>query len=298
MIIKDEVKEALDKGAPVVALESTLIAHGLPYPENLEVARDLENIIREEGAVPATIAVINGEIHIGLTEDELLYIAQSKDVWKLSTREIPICVAQKKVGATTVSATSYLASYVGIKVFSTGGLGGVHRGVSKTWDISRDLEELAKTEIIVVSSGAKSILDLPKTVEYLETKGVIVLGYKIDEFPAFYTRRSGLPIPKVEDIEEIVDIYSEKKKLNIPGAIVVGNPIREEVEIPMDEVNEWINMALSIADAEKIKGKRVTPFILEKLKDISKGKSLTANLVLLKDNARLASKIAVRLQNV
>ncbi|HID15291.1 MAG TPA: pseudouridine-5'-phosphate glycosidase, partial [Candidatus Atribacteria bacterium] len=176
VIIKDEVKEALDKGAPVVALESTLIAHGLPYPENLEVARDLENIIREEGAVPATIAVINGEIHIGLTEDELLYIAQSKDVWKLSTREIPICVAQKKVGATTVSATSYLASYVGIKVFSTGGLGGVHRGVSKTWDISRDLEELAKTEIIVVSSGAKSILDLPKTVEYLETKGVIVLG--------------------------------------------------------------------------------------------------------------------------
>lgn len=298
MIIKDEVKEALDKGAPVVALESTLIAHGLPYPENLEVARDLENIIREEGAVPATIAVINGEIHIGLTEDELLYIAQSKDVWKLSTREIPICVAQKKVGATTVSATSYLASYVGIKVFSTGGLGGVHRGVSKTWDISRDLEELAKTEIIVVSSGAKSILDLPKTVEYLETKGVIVLGYKTDEFPAFYTRRSGLPIPKVEDIEEIVDIYSEKKKLNIPGAIVVGNPIREEVEIPMDEVNEWINMALSIADAENIKGKRVTPFILEKLKDISKGKSLTANLVLLKDNARLASKIAVRLQNV
>lgn len=298
MIIKDEVKEALDKGAPVVALESTLIAHGLPYPENLEVARDLENIIREEGAVPATIAVINGEIHIGLTEDELLYIAQSKDVWKLSTREIPICVAQKKVGATTVSATSYLASYVGIKVFSTGGLGGVHRGVSKTWDISRDLEELAKTEIIVVSSGAKSILDLPKTVEYLETKGVIVLGYKTDEFPAFYTRRSGLPIPKVEDIEEIVDIYSEKKKLNIPGAIVVGNPIREEVEISMDEVNEWINMALSIADAENIKGKRVTPFILEKLKDISKGKSLTANLVLLKDNARLASKIAVRLQNV
>jgi len=298
VIIKDEVKEALDKGAPVVALESTLIAHGLPYPENLEVARDLENIIREEGAVPATIAVINGEIHIGLTEDELLYIAQSKDVWKLSTREIPICVAQKKVGATTVSATSYLASYVGIKVFSTGGLGGVHRGVSKTWDISRDLEELAKTEIIVVSSGAKSILDLPKTVEYLETKGVIVLGYKTDEFPAFYTRRSGLPIPKVEDIEEIVDIYSAKKKLNIPGAIVVGNPIREEVEIPMDEVNEWINMALSIADAENIKGKRVTPFILEKLKDISKGKSLTANLVLLKDNARLASKIAVRLQNV
>ncbi len=298
MIIKEEVKKGIESGAPIVALESTLIAHGLPYPQNLEIGRKLEGIIREEGVIPATIAILDGEIHIGLTEEELEYIAQAKDVWKLSTREIPICVAQKKTGATTVSATSYLASYVGIKVFSTGGLGGVHRGVTETWDISRDLEELAQTEIIVVSAGAKSLLDLPKTVEYLETKGVIVVGYKTDEFPAFYTRRSGLSIPKVDAIEEIVDIYRYKKELNIPGGIVVGNPVREDMEIPYEEVATWIDNALLIAEKEGIKGKAVTPFLLDRIKELSRGKSVKTNLVLLEDNARLAARIALRLKDV
>ncbi len=298
MKIKEEVSEALSRGKPIVALESTLIAHGLPYPDNVEIAKRLEGVIREEGALPATIAILEGEIHIGLTNDELEYIAKAKDVWKLSTREIPVCIAQGRTGATTVSATSYLASQIGIKVFSTGGLGGVHRGAIKTWDISRDLEELSQTEIIVVSSGAKSILDLPKTVEYLETKGVVVLGYKTDEFPAFYTRKSGLPIPRVEDVYEIVKIYQEKKRLKIPGGIVVGNPVREDMEIPKEEVDNWIDIALSLAEKEGIGGKQVTPFLLDKIKDISGGRSVATNLILLEDNARLAAKIAKGLADV
>ncbi len=297
MIIKEEVREALDRGGEVVALESTLIAHGLPYPENVEIGKRLESIIREEGAVPATLAILDGEIHVGLSDEELEYIAKAKNVWKLSTREIPICVAQGLTGATTVSATSYIASLVGIKVFSTGGLGGVHRGVTETWDISRDLEELARTEIIVVSSGAKSLLDLPKTVEYLETKGVIVVGYRTDEFPAFYTRDSGLKIPKVESIGEIVKIYREKRTLNMPGGIVVGNPVREEMEIPKEEVDKWIDEALSLARREGITGKQVTPFLLDKIKEISRGKSVSTNLALLEDNARLAAKIAVEMKH-
>ncbi len=298
LIIKEEVKKALEEKRAVVALESTLIAHGLPYPENVEIGRKLEAIIREEGAIPATLAVIKGEIHVGLGDEELEYIAKARDVWKLSTREIPICVAQKKTGATTVSATSYIASLVGIRLFSTGGLGGVHRGVTETWDISRDLEELSQTEIIVVSSGAKSLLDLPKTVEYLETKGVIVVGYGTDQFPAFYTRNSGLTIPRVDEIDEIVEIYKVKKRLGIPGGIVVGNPIRKDMEVPKEEVNKWIEEALSLAKKDGITGKQVTPFLLDKIKEISNGKSVAANLALLEDNAKVAAKIAVRMQDV
>ncbi len=298
LIIKEEVKKALEEKRAVVALESTLIAHGLPYPENVKIGRKLEAIIREEGAIPATLAVIEGEIHVGLEDEELEYIAKARDVWKLSTREIPICVAQKKTGATTVSATSYIASLVGIRLFSTGGLGGVHRGVTETWDISRDLEELSQTEIIVVSSGAKSLLDLPKTVEYLETKGVIVVGYGTDQFPAFYTRNSGLTIPRVDEIDEIVEIYKVKKRLGIPGGIVVGNPIRKDMEVPKEEVDKWIEEALSLAKKDGITGKQVTPFLLDKIKEISNGKSVAANLALLEDNARVAAKIAVRMQDV
>ncbi len=298
LIIKEEVKKALEEKRAVVALESTLIAHGLPYPENVEIGRKLEAIIREEGAIPATLAVIKGEIHVGLEDEELEYIAKARDVWKLSTREIPICVAQKKTGATTVSATSYIASLVGIRLFSTGGLGGVHRGVIETWDISRDLEELSQTEIIVVSSGAKSLLDLPKTVEYLETKGVIVVGYGTDQFPAFYTRNSGLTIPRVDEIDEIVEIYKVKKRLGIPGGIVVGNPIRKDMEVPKEEVSKWIEEALSLVKKNGITGKQVTPFLLDKIKEISNGKSVAANLALLEDNARVAAKIAVRMQDV
>jgi len=298
LIIKEEIKKALDNGEPIVALESTLIAHGLPYPDNVKIGKELESIIREEGAIPATIAIIKGDIHIGLTDNELEYIAKEKNVWKLSTREIPICVVQRRTGATTVSATSYLASLVGIKLFSTGGLGGVHRGVVNTWDISRDLEELSQTEIILVSSGAKSLLDLPKTVEYLETKGVIVIGYKTDEFPAFYTRKSGLPIPRVDNISEIIEIYDKKRLLGIPGAVVVGNPVSKEMEIPKEEVDLWINKALSLAEEYGISGKEVTPFLLDKIKEISKGKSVKTNLALLKENARVAAKIAVMMADV
>lgn len=297
MIIKNEVKQALDIDRPIVALESTLIAHGLPYPENIKIGKELEKIIRDEGVMPATIAIIKGEIHIGLTDTELEFIAKEKDVWKLSTREIPICMAQKRTGATTVSATSYIAHKIGISLFSTGGIGGVHREVAQTWDISRDLEELSETEIIVVSAGAKSILDLPKTVEYLETKGVMLVGYKTDEFPAFHTRKSGIPIPRVDTFEEIVNIYKYKKELGIKGALLVTNPIPQKDEIPYEKIDMWVKKSLEMAHSAHIEGKKVTPFLLDSLARVSNGESVTANLSLLKANAGIAAKIAKALKN-
>ncbi len=295
MKVREDVLKALEENKPVVALESTIIAHGMPYPKNVEIALSVEEEVRKEGAIPATIGVIGGEIVIGLDKDEIEYIGKAKGVMKLSTREIPYCVAMKKDGATTVSATSYLAELAGISVFATGGIGGVHRGASETFDISRDLDELSQTDVIVVSAGAKSILDLPKTLEYLETKGVLVVGFGTNEFPAFYTRKSGLEILKANSAEEIAKIYKTKNSLGIESAILVANPIPEEYEIPKDIVDKWIDKAIFEANKKGIKGKALTPFLLARIVEISEGKALDANIELVKNNARVAAKIAKEL---
>ncbi len=292
MIIRKDVLNAIKKDTPIVALESTIIAHGMPYPKNVEIALEVEEEVRKEGAVPATIAVIKGEIIVGLTREEIEYIGKTKGVMKLSTREISYCVAMKKDGATTVSATSYLAKLAGISVFATGGIGGVHRGASETFDISRDLDELSQTNIIVVSAGAKSILDLPKTLEYLETKGVLVVGFGTDEFPAFYTRKSGLTVPKVQSEIDIARIYTEKNKIGVKSAILVANPIPQEYEIEKSIVDKWIDQAVEEADERGIKGKALTPFLLSRIVDISEGKALSANIELVKNNAHVAARIA------
>jgi pseudouridine-5'-phosphate glycosidase len=292
MIIRENVLTAIKNGQPIVALESTIIAHGMPYPKNVEIALSVEDEVRKEGAVPATIAVINGEIIVGLTKEEIEYIGKAKGVLKLSTREIPYCVAMHKDGATTVSATSYIAKLAGISVFATGGIGGVHRGAKDTFDISRDLDELSQTNVIVVSAGAKSILDLPKTLEYLETKGVLVVGFKTEEFPAFYTRKSNLSVPKVDSEEDIARIYAEKHRIGIKSAILVANPIPEQYEIRKEIVDKWIDQAIKEANDKGIKGKALTPFLLAKIVEISEGKALSANIELVKNNARVAARIA------
>jgi pseudouridine-5'-phosphate glycosidase len=295
MKISEEVKDALSYNRPIVALESTIIAHGMPYPKNIEVAIEVEQIIREEGAIPATIGVIKGEIVVGLSKAEIEYIGSAKEVMKLSTREIPICIMRKDDGATAVSATSFIAERAGIKVFATGGAGGVHRDVFKSFDISRDLDELSLRNIILVSSGAKSILDIPKTIEYLETKGVLVVGYQTDEFPAFYSRKSNIKIPEVNSPEEVAEIFKEKQNLSIKGSILVANPIPEEYEIPLSIVEKWIAEALKDARRQDIHGKQVTPFLLSKLVELSNGKTLTANVHLIKNNAKVAALIAKEL---
>ena len=292
MKVNDEVLNALENGKPVVALESTIIAQGMPYPKNIETALAVEEEVRKNGAVPATIGVIKGDIVVGMDRKQIEYIGRAKNVMKLSTREIPYCIALKKDGATTVSATSYIAALAGIEVFATGGIGGVHRGVEKTMDISRDMEELAETDIIVVTAGAKSILDLPKTLEYLETKGVLVVGFGTDEFPAFYTRKTGLTIPSVNNAEEVATIYDKKVSIGINSAVVVANPIPEAFEIPKEIADQWIDKALEECEKKGITGKKVTPFLLSRVVELSNGKALKANIALVKNNARVAAEIA------
>ena len=292
MRVSDEVMDALQNGKPVVALESTIIAQGMPYPKNVEIALAVEEEVRKEGAVPATIGVLGGKIIVGFSEKEIEYIGRAENVMKLSTREIPYCLAMKRDGATTVSATSYIAEIAGIEVFATGGIGGVHRGASETFDISRDLDELSERDVIVVSAGAKSILDLPKTLEYLETKGVLVVGFGTEEFPAFYTRESGLNILKVNSAEEVVSMYNKKQSIGIESAILVANPIPEEHEIPKRVVDKWIDQAIKEANDKGVKGKKLTPFLLARIVEISNGKALNANIELVKNNARVAARIA------
>ena len=292
MKVNDEVLNALENGKPVVALESTIIAQGMPYPKNIETALAVEEEVRKNGAVPATIGVIKGDIVVGMDRKQIEYIGRAKNVMKLSTREIPYCIALKKDGATTVSATSYIAALAGIEVFATGGIGGVHRGVEKTMDISRDMEELAETDIIVVTAGAKSILDLPRTLEYLETKGVLVVGFGTDEFPAFYTRKTGLTIPSVNNAEEVATIYDKKVSIGINSAVVVANPIPEAFEIPKEIADQWIDKALEECEKKGITGKKVTPFLLSRVVELSNGKALKANIALVKNNARVAAEIA------
>ncbi|MBT1280335.1 pseudouridine-5'-phosphate glycosidase [Thermoanaerobacter sp. CM-CNRG TB177] len=294
-----EVKEAMEEGKPVVALESTIISHGMPYPENIETAKTLENIIREHGAIPATSAIINGRIKIGLSEEELEFMGTSKEILKASRRDLPVVLAKGLSAATTVSATMICANLAGIKVFVTGGIGGVHRGAEQTFDISADLQELANTDVAVVCAGAKAILDLSRTLEYLETFGVPVVGFKTWEFPAFYTRESGLKVDyKVDDEIEAAKIIKTKWDLGLKGGVLIANPIPEEYALDKAYIDKAIEDALDEAEKRNIKGKEITPFLLDKIKDLTQGESLKANIELVKNNAFVGAKIAIELNKL
>lgn len=298
--IKPEVKKALEEGKAVVALESTIISHGMPYPQNVKTALSVEKIVRENGAVPATIAILNGKLKVGLTEDEIEYLGKKGPaVVKTSRRDIPFIVAKKLDGATTVATTMIIASLAGIKVFGTGGIGGVHRGAQKTFDISADLQELAHTNVAVVCAGAKSILDIGLTLEYLETQGVPVVGFGTEEMPAFYTRKSGFKVDyRVDSEKELASALKSKWDLGLNGGMVIGNPIPEEFEMDYDTINGAIEKALKEADEKGIKGKEITPFLLAKVKDITGGASLDSNIHLVYNNVKVAAKLAVELSKL
>ncbi len=294
MKFNEEVAAALKDRRPLVALESTVIAHGLPSPQNLETANNLERIVRENGATPATIAVFDGEFHIGLDENQLERLANDKTVRKISRRDLPIAIGKKLTCATTVATTTFIAHRAGIKVFATGGIGGVHRGFG--WDVSADLPELANTPITVVCSGAKIVLDLPATREWLETNGVCVLGWQCDELPAFYSRTSGLTIDeRVENASEVAEIIKARDELNLRGAILLTVPVPAEFEIEREELEKILAEALKLADEKNIGGKEVTPFLLSQMSERSTGKTLAANIALLENNADLAAKVAIEL---
>lgn len=290
----DEVKEALEKKRPIVALESTIISHGMPYPENVQVANRCQEIIRENGCTPASIAIIKGKLKIGLNDDELEYLGkQGKKVIKASRRDIPYIVSKGLDGATTVSATMFISSLANIKVFATGGIGGVHRGASDTFDISCDLEELGKTSLAVVCAGAKAILDLPKTLEYLETKGVLVVGYKTEKLPAFYTSSSPYKVDiRMDSPEEIAKTLKAKWELGLEGGVLITNPVPKEYELNEELMNKSIESAISEMDKLGIKGKETTPYLLAKICEITKGESLDANIKLVHNNCLLAAQIA------
>ncbi|PWK14928.1 pseudouridine-5'-phosphate glycosidase [Tumebacillus permanentifrigoris] len=296
--IHPDVETALREGRPVVALESTIISHGMPYPQNVQTAREVEAIIREQGATPATIGIIDGRIKIGLTDDELESFGQTSDVHKVSRRDLPYVVAAKKHGATTVAATMICAQLAGIRVFVTGGIGGVHREGELTMDISADLTELAQTDVAVICAGAKSILDLGRTLEYLETSGVPVIGYQTSDFPAFYTRQSGHGVDyRLDAPEEIASFLHTKWGLGLRGGAVIANPVPEAYAMPHEEMEAHIDNALAEAKAQGIKGKDATPFLLAKMKEITGGKSLETNIELVKNNALVGAQIAVAYAN-
>lgn len=293
LTVTDEVATALAEGTPVVALESTIISHGMPYPQNVAMAVEVEGIIRENGAVPATIAVLDGKPRIGLSPDDLELLASHGDVTKVSVRDLPFVVARGTHGATTVAATMRLAALAGIRTFVTGGLGGVHRGAQQTFDVSADLTELGTTDVAVVSAGVKSILDIGLTLETLETLGVPVLAFGSDEFPSFYSRSSGHAAPmRVDTAAEVAAVMSSKWALGIAGGIVIANPIPAEDEIPADEIGVIIEQALADMDALGIHGKDATPYLLGRIVEITGGASLTANIALVRHNARLGAAIA------
>ena len=297
--VHPEVKKAIEAGEPVVGLESTIISHGMPYPINIEMAKNVSDIIRKNGAVPATIAIINGILKVGLTEDEIEFLGTSKDIVKASRRDLPFLISKNLNGATTVATTMILASLAGIKVFATGGIGGVHRGAQKTFDISADLQELANTDVCVVCAGAKSILDIGLTLEYLETNGVPVIGFCTDEFPAFYTRKSGFGVDyRVDSSMEVAQALKAKWDLNLKGGMVIGNPIPTEFEMNYDAITNAIEIALREADENNITGKKVTPFLLDKVKTLTAGKSLDSNLELVYNNAKIAAQISKDLANI
>ena len=291
--ISKEVQNALDNNLPIVALESTIISHGMPYPKNLQTALECEQIVRENGCVPATIAIIKGKLCIGLEKEDLEYLAYTGlKVTKASRRDIPVVVAKGIDGATTVSATMYIASLVGIKVFATGGIGGVHRGAEHSMDISADLDEFAKTSVAVVCAGAKAILDLPKTLEYLETKGVPVLGYQTEILPAFYTRKSNCFVDyKMDTPIEIAKMLKTKWDLGLDGGVLITNPIPEEYSLDEQVMNKAIDEAIESANKEGISGKNITPYLLDKIQKITDGSSLESNIKLVHNNCKLASLI-------
>lgn len=292
LTFNEEVAGAIHFDSPIVALESTVIAHGLPYPQNIETAYKLERIVREAGAVPATIGVFDGVVSVGLSEQQYEQLATGKDIRKLSVRDIPIAIGSKLTGATTVATTSLIAHRAGIKVFSTGGIGGVHRGTES--DVSADLIELARTPITVVCSGAKIVLDLAKTREWLETFGVTVLGWQCDEFPAFYSRTIGLTVDKrVETAKEVASVAAARDEFELTNAIILAVPVPEKDAIPNEEIEAILAEALRAAATNGIKGKDVTPFLLSELSERSQGKTLTANISLLENNARIATEVAV-----
>ncbi|CEN80582.1 pseudouridine-5'-phosphate glycosidase [Paraclostridium sordellii] len=297
--IHPEVKKALSEGQPVVALESTIISHGMPYPKNVEMAKNVSKIIRDNGAIPATIAIIDGILKVGLTSEEIEFLGTSNNVLKASRRDLPFIISKKLNGATTVATTMILANLAGVKVFATGGIGGVHRGAQETFDISADLQELSNTNVAVVCAGAKSILDIGLTLEYLETNGVPVVGFGTEEFPAFYTRKSGFGVDyKVDSSVEVASALKAKWDLDLKGGMVIGNPIPENFEMDYDTINNAIETALKEADENNITGKKVTPFLLDKVKTITAGKSLEANIELVYNNAKVAAQIAKDLSSL
>jgi pseudouridine-5'-phosphate glycosidase len=291
--IHPEVQDALNKGKAVVALESTIIAHGMPYPQNVETALAVEQVVRDGGAVPATIAIMNGKCYVGLSASQIEFFGKANDVWKVSLRDLPFVLSQNKLGATTVAATMRIAAMAGIRVFVTGGIGGVHRGVNNSMDISADLTEMAQTSVAVVSAGVKSILDIGLTLEYLETKGIPVITLGQDAFPSFYSRESGFETPlRLNTAEEIAALLHTKWKLGLQGSVLIANPISKEEEVPASEMETYIQKALAEAEKQQIKGKEVTPFLLQYIAQHTKGESLAANIALIKHNAKTGTAIA------
>ena len=292
--LSPEVREALENNRPIVALESTIISHGMPYPKNVQTAVAVENTIRQNGAVPATIAIIKGRLKVGLTPDELEYFGKKgMAITKTSRRDIPVIVSKGEDGATTVAATMMIAAMAGIQVFATGGIGGVHRGAETTMDISADLDEFTKTPVLVVCAGAKAILDLNLTMEYLETKGIPVFCYQTDELPAFYTRQSGIKAPfRADSPEELAGIWNTKKELGIQGGFIVANPIPEEFSMDPVRINAAIDEAITEMNKLGIHGKETTPYLLDKIQKLTGGDSLESNIKLVLNNAAMAAKIA------
>jgi len=289
-----DVKNALKNNLPIVALESTIISHGMPYPKNIETALMVEKTVRSNKAIPATIAIIKGRLKIGLTKEEIEFLATNDEIKKISRRDLAVAVSQKLSGSTTVASTMIIANLAKIAVFATGGIGGVHRGAETTLDISADLDELSRTNVCVVCAGVKSILDIGLTLEYLETKGVPVIGYKTSELPAFYSTKSGFNVDyRIDAAIDIAGILKTKWDLSIDGGVLVTNPIPVAFELESSVMNEAINLAIIEADNENITGKKITPYLLSKVNEITKGKSLDANIKLIKNNADLAAKIAV-----
>ena len=297
--VHPEVAAALANGVPVVALESTIISHGMPYPQNVETALAVEQVVRDNGAIPATIAIFNGKCHVGLDKEELVYFGKASDVWKVSIRDLPYVISRNLYGATTVAATMRIASMAGIKIFVTGGIGGVHRGAETSMDISADLTEMAETSVAVVSAGVKSILDIGLTLEYLETKGIPVVTLGQDAFPSFYSRKSGYATPlRLDSAIEIAGLLHTKWSMELNGSVLIANPVPASEEIPAEIMETKIQEALDAAEKEGIKGKNVTPFLLKYIATKSKGESLEANIALIKHNAAVGAQIAVALSAI
>ena len=291
--INPEVEQALRSNKPVVALESTIISHGMPFPKNVETALSVEQIVRDHGAVPATIGVMDGKCVVGMNREQIETFGRSKDVWKVSLRDLPYVVSQKLFGATTVAATMRIASMADIKVFVTGGIGGVHRGAEQTMDISADLTEMAQTDVAIVSAGVKSILDIGLTLEYLETLGIPVVTFGSDEFPSFYSRESGFRSPlRLDDPASIADMLNVKWSMGLNGSVLIANPLSADASIDRNEMESHIQRALSAAANADVKGKDVTPFLLKYIADHTKGESLEANIALIRSNAALGARIA------